>query len=81
VGREMSYKDVAQDIGDLFRSRRIKLKMSQQAVADKAGLPRSKIVVIETGSYDSQPTFDTIDKIAQALGLELVIDFEDKDDL
>lgn len=49
---------------------RDKRGMTQQALADKAGLSREYIVRIEAGRQD--PTVGTLEKIAKALKVKLV---------
>ena len=53
--------------GDLIRELRIKRRMTQKLLAEKAGLSVSTISKIETGEV--QPQRDTTDRIAAALGV------------
>ena len=49
-------------------------KMTQQDLADKTGMDRADISKIENGS--ANPTLKTLEKLAKALGKELIIKFE-----
>jgi transcriptional regulator with XRE-family HTH domain len=55
----------------LWRKRR---NLSQQELEEKAGVSRNSISMLERGEYN--PTVQHLDKIANALELELVISFE-----
>jgi transcriptional regulator with XRE-family HTH domain len=50
---------------------RLDLDLTQQQIADRVGLTRSYIAKIERGS--ANPTFEIADRIADALGLDLVL--------
>lgn len=54
------------DIGARIKQRRQALRMTQQALADKAGLPQSHVARLESGKH--APTDVTIEKLARALG-------------
>lgn len=54
-------------IGKVIKKYRKELKMSAQALGDKAGLSRGYIYEIESGK--KTPSLDTLKVIAQALGI------------
>lgn len=55
--------------GDVVKYHRMRQRMSQQRLAEKAGLSLGQISRIESGKIES-PHFGTIEKLAAALGLE-----------
>ena len=55
-------------VGKQIKKWRHQLKMSQQDLAEKAGLPQSHISRLETGKH--APTYLTIEKVAEALGVK-----------
>ena len=57
----------------LWRKRR---DLTQEELADKAGVSRNSISMIERGEYN--PTLDQLNKIAKALLLELIIDVKER---
>lgn len=56
---------------------RIKSKMTQEEVARKAGIPQSTIARVE-GLTHGMPNLSTLKKIANALGVRLVVKLEPK---
>ena len=62
LGKHRSY------VGEQIRKYRHARKMSQQVLAEKAGLPQSHISRLETGQH--APTYLTIEKVAAALGVK-----------
>ena len=54
-----------QYVGRQIKKRRHQLKVSQEELAQKAGLPQSHISRLETGKH--APTYLTIEKVAKAL--------------
>jgi DNA-binding XRE family transcriptional regulator len=58
-----------ENLAALFREARKKKKLSHQAVADKAGVHRSTISLIESGKI--MPTILVCIKIARALEIDL----------
>ena len=48
---------------------RLALGLSQAQLAGKVGTSQPQIARIETGSHD--PTYDTFDRLAQALGVDI----------
>jgi len=68
-----------QIIGEVIKELRIKKGMTQELLSGFAGIARSHLSMIESGT--KQPNFETIWKIAQALDMkpsELVGEFEKK---
>lgn len=55
--------------GHVIRYHRTRLHMSQQRLAEKAGLSLGQISRIESGKIES-PRFATIEKLAEALNVE-----------
>lgn len=60
--------DQQSPLGPWVRSVRIEQGLSQRGLADRAGLSRSYLCDIERGR-GSQPSLETLDKLAAALGL------------
>jgi transcriptional regulator with XRE-family HTH domain len=54
--------------GDVIKYHRTRQRLSQQKLAEKAGLSLGQISRIESGKIES-PHFATIEKLADALGL------------
>lgn len=67
----------ARVINTIVQRRRM-LGMTQEEVAEKTGLTQSVIARLESSSH--VPRFDTLQKVAQALGLrfELIEDMDEK---
>ena len=61
--------DISRDIGKAIRIRRKQLKLTQQDVADLAGLARYTIGRVEKG--DSGTQLGTLSRIAGAVGLNV----------
>lgn len=55
---------------------RKKIKMSQAALSRRCGIPQGDISKIETGK--SNPSMKTLRRIADALGMDIVITFREK---
>lgn len=55
------------EIGTLFRNRRLELNLTQKELGDKVGVSKSEISKIENGRGI---TFSTINKLSEALGVE-----------
>ena len=62
-----SLKKHREYVGSQIRKYRQALKMSQEALSQKAGLPQSHVCRLETGKH--APTYLTIEKLATALGV------------
>jgi transcriptional regulator with XRE-family HTH domain len=54
-------------MGRRLKALRVKKDMSRQTLAEKAGLSREYIRLLEAGLYD--PTVGTLQKIAKSLGV------------
>jgi transcriptional regulator with XRE-family HTH domain len=54
-----------QQFGNLIRRRRLGLKLGQEALADKAGLHRTHVSLLERGKR--MPTLQVVKKLAAAL--------------
>lgn len=65
-----SMPDIAR-IGRLFAERRIALRLTQQTVADLAGVSRSSVQALERGSGSIK--FGSVIEIADILGLHLMV--------
>lgn len=64
-------------VGDTIRKLRLQKGMTQDLLSGFAGIARSHLSMIESGS--KQPNFETIWRIATALGMkpsELVVEIE-----
>lgn len=59
-------KDFKAAIGAKLRAAREKLGMSQEDVAERAGVDRTYVSILECGQ--KSPTLDTLEKICAALG-------------
>ncbi len=65
-------------VGSAVRAARRRAGVSQAELAERAGTSQPSIARLEKGQVS--PTVITLDRIARALGTELVIDFEPSDD-
>jgi transcriptional regulator with XRE-family HTH domain len=61
-------------VGGAVRAARLRAGMSQVELARRSGTSQPSIARLEGGLVS--PTVITLDRIARALGTELVIDFE-----
>lgn len=61
-----------------LRSRREYLQMTQEQLADLSGIGLRTLKALEAGH--SNPTFDTLSKIANVLGMELTLVVKDKNE-
>ena len=66
---DASVSPTPKQMGRRLKALRVKKDMSRQALAEKAGLSREYIRLLEAGLYD--PTVGTLQKIAKALGVPL----------
>lgn len=66
--------EIRRQIGKLVRVARANSKMTQQEVADQAGVTSGYISLIE--SERVEPSLETMGKIMAAMGYRLTIDFE-----
>ena len=58
-------KDLKRTIGDVLRARRERLGMSQEEIADRAGVDRTYISILERGL--KSPTLETFERVCGAL--------------
>jgi len=65
---------LAMEIHDL----REKRGLSQRQLAERVGTTQSAVARLEAGSIS--PSLPTLDKVAEALGVELVVSFVDLDE-
>jgi len=63
-------------LGQAIRDMRDERSLSQMALASEAGLDKTYIGLIERAEVN--PTVGTLLKIADALGVELIIEFREK---
>jgi ribosome-binding protein aMBF1 (putative translation factor) len=61
-------------VGSAVRAARRRAGMSQNELAERAGTSQPSIARLEKGQVS--PTVITLDRVARALGTDLVIDFE-----
>jgi transcriptional regulator with XRE-family HTH domain len=61
-------------VGSAVRAARKRAQVSQVELAEEAGMTQPAIARLEKGLVS--PTVITLDRIARALGTELIIDFE-----
>ncbi|MER8824240.1 helix-turn-helix domain-containing protein [Mesorhizobium sp. M0991] len=66
-----SESDILREIGGLFRQARLAAAMTQEQVADLAGISRPRYRDIEKGGAAARAT--TLMNIARALGLEMML--------
>ncbi len=69
-------KDTANKVSDNIRKLRQKKGMSQDRLSKEADLALNTIVKIETGE-NPNPTVETLEKIAKALGVSVADLFKD----
>lgn len=62
----------------ILRVARARLGLTQRELAAAAGVPQSSIAKIESGTRS--PSFETVDRILQSVGLELRVRIEPRDD-
>ena len=60
------WKDLKAAIGIVLRAKREKLTISQEEVAERAGVDRTYVSILERGL--KSPTVETLEKICRALG-------------
>lgn len=65
----MTSININEKLGIKIRFLRIKMKLSQEQFAELAGLSKNSVGMIERGQMS--PTLDTLEKIANALNIEL----------
>lgn len=65
-------------LGQIISENRNKKSMTQQELADKAGISRSHLAALETGHYS--PSINTLVRIAHAMDLRLELRFANPED-
>jgi transcriptional regulator with XRE-family HTH domain len=63
------------DLGKTVRDTRVRLDLTQKELAERAGMSTTGVAMIERG--ERQPTVDSLEKIAGALGLSVAELFSD----
>ena len=61
-------------IGNIIQARREKLTLKQEDLAEMTGLTAKTIYLVENGK--GNPSFDTLEKILDILGLELSVNIK-----
>lgn len=67
----------AKDLGDFVKRQRVKMLMSQMALADEAGITQATLCRLERGQKSVH--LDTMVKILNSLGGQLVIETPEED--
>ena len=67
LGAAMDKRALCQSVGIVLRAARVKAGISQETLAERAGVDRTFVGRIENGRQS--PTLDTLAKIAEALGV------------
>jgi len=65
-------------VGSAVRAARRRAAVSQVELAERAGMTQPSIARLEKGLVS--PTVITLDRIARALGTELIVDFDPRGD-
>ena len=71
MANEISKHDLAEEITKAMMNARYTQGYTQGELAQRAGLPVSSVVRVETG--DGNPTLDTLLKMLMPLGLKLAV--------
>ena len=71
MGNEVSRHDLAEEIIKSMLNARYTQGLTQGELAQRAGLPVSSVVRVETG--DGNPTLDTLLKMLVPLGMKLAV--------
>lgn len=66
------------DIGKQIKSRRKALRVTQSQLAEIAGISATTLYQIERGKVNT--TLDTLDKIANVLGMEVCLQVKEVED-
>lgn len=76
-GRRRGYQDAkdAFELGARVKTERERLGLTQSELAEKMGTTQPTIARLEAGGVT--PSLDTLHRAADALGLELVVDFRE----
>ncbi len=67
----------AYEVGRMIRELREARQLSQRELAERMGTTQSVVGRLEAGG--SRPTLVTLERVAQALGLQLEIHFQDEE--
>ena len=59
-------KDLKSKVGSVLRAKREKLDLSQETVAERAGVDRTYVSILERGL--KSPTIETLERICHVLG-------------
>lgn len=65
-------RKAADRLGEAVRSKRAALRLSQQEVAERAGVSPTRVTEIENGKSD--PRLSTIESITDVLGLSITVE-------
>jgi len=76
---EKPKRDVYKDVQNMIIAERKKQKVTQKQLAEKTGISQANICNIERGI--NHPTIDSLIKIADALGKQLVISFTETEEM
>lgn len=63
----------AHELGEAIRARRQEVGLSQRELAERMGTAQSVVARLEAGAVT--PTLGTLDRVADALGTELLVEF------
>ncbi|MFM2359773.1 MAG: hypothetical protein RLY16_1766 [Bacteroidota bacterium] len=66
------------EIGHIIQKRRNSLSLKQEDLAEMTGITTKTIYLIESGN--GNPSFDTLHKLLDTLGLEIVVDVKKLDE-
>ncbi len=64
------------DIGELIKKRRQLLKLRQEDLSELSNVTIKTIHLIELGN--GNPSFQTLSKLAEVLGLEIILDVKQR---
>lgn len=66
----------SEEIGEKLKEARLKAGLSQKTLAERIGMTRTSYARIEKGQ--TNVTVDSLVRIAEGLGLDLLVNFADK---
>lgn len=70
--------DLCREVRDMIVSERKRQKITQKRLSELTGISQANICNIENGT--TKPTIDSLKRIGDALGMRVVITFEDMDE-
>lgn len=73
---EVQRNSMSKDMVNRLVAYRKKMKMTQQDIADITGIQRPNIARFEAGTHT--PTMDVLIKYATAVGMDMVVDFQER---